>query len=280
MEPVVHTLYQSGFYTICDFRCTCMECNTSAKEYTALFSLCFVRSGNFNYHIFRDTLDTYTGYALVNKPGYEYTVTHPAMLPDHCTVIRFTDTFYQRLITEHLQGRSGFFHNPDRPSTLIKTGPGEEYLHRHLIHHISHASVSRLEADTWVMELLAQVTGGLQAVVQPPITSRQKKAHLYTIERAKEYIADNLCADLSLDSIAGHCCVSPFHFARIFRTFTGTSPHQYLLATRLKHAALLLRAGKPVADAAYLSGFNSLEHFSATFSKRYTVPPSRFREGC
>jgi AraC-like DNA-binding protein len=105
-----------------------------------------------------------------------------------------------------------------------------------------------------------------------------KKNHLSTIEKAKAYLADHFMDDISLKEIADHCCISTFHFSRIFKTFTSCSPHQYLLNLRLKHAEILLKNTKlPVTDVCFSSGFNSLEYFSAAFGQKYKYAPSRFR---
>jgi len=139
---------------------------------------------------------------------------------------------------------------------------------------------SKLEIDNLVMEVIDQTLINL-GYYSPDkrIHTRLKKNHLATIERAKAYITENFCNDISLLEIAGHCCVSPFHFSRIFKTFTRTSPHQFLLSVRLKNAELLLKNTKlPVADAAFSSGFNSIEYFTSAFRQRYHCPPALFRK--
>jgi transcriptional regulator GlxA family with amidase domain len=79
--------------------------------------------------------------------------------------------------------------------------------------------------------------------------------------------------------IATYCYVSPFHFSRLFKTFTSVSPHQYLLTLRLKNAELLLRnTAHPMADIAFTSGFNSVEHFTAAFKQKYNCPPATYRQ--
>ncbi|WP_254086531.1 helix-turn-helix domain-containing protein [Dawidia cretensis] len=51
-----------------------------------------------------------------------------------------------------------------------------------------------------------------------------------------------------------------------------------MLHTRLKHAEMMLRnTSMPVADAAFASGFNSLEHFTKSFNQQYGLPPAKFR---
>jgi AraC-like DNA-binding protein len=73
--------------------------------------------------------------------------------------------------------------------------------------------------------------------------------------------------------------VSPFHFSRIFKTITKTSPHQYLTSVRLTHAKVLLtETNSPVSDICYECGFNGLEHFVTAFKQHYKVKPSTLRE--
>jgi AraC family transcriptional regulator len=91
-------------------------------------------------------------------------------------------------------------------------------------------------------------------------------------------MTSNFTEDISLMDMARHCHVSPFHFSRIFKLFTSSSPHQFLSGLRLKQAELLLLdTALPVADVAFSSGFNSLEHFTAAFKQQYGLPPARFR---
>ncbi len=221
-----------------------MECTRSKTEYNENFSLSFIRKGNFLYNTFRGSLDSYTGYVLVSKPGYEYTITHPAIAPDECTIISFSNAFYERLKEQFRIKESSFFNKADMQSLLLKLKPGTEYLHNELVSVLIKNNKTKLETDSRVMELLELVVCSITDHKIPlTIPVRLKKEHLVTIEKAKEYLAKNLSQDISLEDIAGHCYVSPFHFSRIFKTFTGYSPYQYLLQLRMKQAEVLYKPG-------------------------------------
>ncbi len=277
MEADIHTLYESDFYRILDFKCRCVDCRTSKPEYGESFCISFVRKGNFLFNVFRQSLDSYTGCVLITKPGYEHTVTHVHTVPDECTIIEFKLSFFQELIEQY--GSLNFFRDNDLHSTLIKTNTETEFLHFAIMRLILMHSAGKLEIDNLVMEVVSKVLSNITDY-KPDfrINMRLKKNHLITIERAKEYIAHHYADDISLYEIAGFANVSVFHFSRIFKTFTAASPHQYLLSTRLKNAELLLRnSSMPVADIAFSSGFNSIEHFTASFSQKYKTPPAGFR---
>lgn len=277
MEADIHTLYSSDFYRILDFKCRCVSCKTSDPEYGESFCISFVRKGNFLFNVFRHSLDSYTGTLLITKPGYERTVTHVHAVPDECTIFDFKTNFYHALL-EHYGGMK-FFRDNDLHSTLIKTTAETEFLHAHILRLVLTNAGSKLEIDNGVMEIIDRVlASNPDYSPDGKINARLKKNHLITIERAKEYLANNFTNDISLMEIADHCHVSPFHFSRVFKTFTSNSPHQFLLTLRLKNAELLLRnTSSPITDIAFSSGFSSIEHFTAAFKKKYQSPPAKFR---
>ncbi|WP_276485687.1 helix-turn-helix domain-containing protein [Paraflavitalea pollutisoli] len=277
MDALIHTLFESGFYRIMDFKCQCVDCRTSKPEYSEAFAISFVRKGNFLFNVFRRSLDSYTGCVLITKPGYERTVTHAHSVPDECTIFQFTPSFYTALLEQY--GKTTFFSNDDLHSTLYKTTPETEFLHFYIARLILSRTGSKLQVDNLVMEIVHQVLGSITDYhPDQRIHTRLKQQHLTTIEGAKQYLTEHYTDDISLQDLATHCHVSPFHFSRIFKTFTQTSPHQFLLSIRLKHAELLLKdTTLPVSDIAFTTGFNSIEHFTAAFRQKYHCPPAAYR---
>lgn len=279
MNADIHTLFESDFYRVLDFQCKCTDCTTSKPEYSQCFSISFVRKGNFLFNVFRRSLDSYNGCILITKPYYERTVTHAHAVPDECTIFEFRPDFFQKLQQHY--SRSKFFTNNDLHSTLLRTSTETEFLHFTIMQLILQRSGSKLQVDQLVMQVIDKVLSTVTDYTPDErIHDRLKKNHLTTIERAKEYITGNFTQDISLMEIAAHCYVSPFHFSRIFKTFTSCSPHQYLLSIRLQHAAMLLgNTQLTVGDVAFSSGFNSIEYFTAAFCRQYKCPPARFRTG-
>jgi len=81
-----------------------------------------------------------------------------------------------------------------------------------------------------------------------------------------------------LAELAALVGASPFHFARAFRAVAGTSPHQYLVAARLRLATrLLLDTQLPVTDVALAAGFNDLSNFQHSFRRALGSTPRSFR---
>ena len=67
--------------------------------------------------------------------------------------------------------------------------------------------------------------------------------------------------------------ISPFHFLRLFTDVLGVTPHQYLVRSRLRHAARLLADDdSPITEIAYDVGFGDLSNFVRTFHRAAGVP--------
>lgn len=89
----------------------------------------------------------------------------------------------------------------------------------------------------------------------------------------------NLGQDLTIDDMARTAMFSKFHFTRVFRDVTGTSPGRFLSALRLQEAKRLLVDTKfSVADISSQVGYSSVGTFSSRFKSCVGVSPSMFRE--
>ena len=85
--------------------------------------------------------------------------------------------------------------------------------------------------------------------------------------------------EIDLEQAAAQADLSPFHFLRLFANVLGVTPHQYLVRSRLRHAARLLADDdRSVTDIAYDVGFGDLSNFVRTFHRAAGVSPRAFRE--
>jgi AraC-like DNA-binding protein len=93
------------------------------------------------------------------------------------------------------------------------------------------------------------------------------------------WIDDHSHQAIALDDAAAQAGLSPYHFLRLFSQVLGVTPHQYLVRSRLRHAARRLADDdSPVTEIAYDVGFGDLSNFVRTFSRAAGVSPTRFRE--
>lgn len=98
------------------------------------------------------------------------------------------------------------------------------------------------------------------------------------IRRAVELMHANLDRDLPLEELAAAAYISPFHFSRLFKKLTGTSPHAYLATLRVERAqTLLAETDLNVSEVSARVGFNSPSHFSKAFRQSTGMTPRAFR---
>ena len=91
-----------------------------------------------------------------------------------------------------------------------------------------------------------------------------------------DYIRANLDRGLSLGQLANLVGISSSNLSRIFGRTFGVSPHQFVLALRMKHATALLMSGKAIAEVAQALGFTP-SYFAFAFRKAFGTSPSQFR---
>lgn len=101
----------------------------------------------------------------------------------------------------------------------------------------------------------------------------------HNLRRVKEFIAENLDADLSLAEIANIADLSQFHFARAFRKSTGLTPQQFLMQQRIERAKeLLAKEDLPIVEVSLRTGFKNQSHFTSLFRKFTRFTPKMWRE--
>ncbi|HYY57740.1 MAG TPA: AraC family transcriptional regulator [Pyrinomonadaceae bacterium] len=286
MQAHLDTIYESSFGRILDFKCRNSEAGKSAPEYVDSFSINFTRRGSFGYSVGSRAFDVHSGVILFEQAGSERVVSHGhSPTRDECTSLELTDSFFEEL--KEQWERTGFDEGCGiAPGTrgggvaVFPLTPGLEYLHASLFNAArAKATASRLQTDVLLVALLQEI-GQVFAKREAGdrFDEKLKERHLDTIDRAKSFIIANFQRELSLEVIARHARVSVFHFSRLFKHFTSLSPYQYLIDVRLRHAALLLRhTSLSVTEICYDAGFNSFEHFIATFKQNYSSSPLRFR---
>lgn len=108
----------------------------------------------------------------------------------------------------------------------------------------------------------------------PPLAERQAQ-----LVAAACRLIDASDEEPSLDALAESAGMSRFHFHRVFKAHTGTTPKAYAAAVRAARVRAGLAQGAPVTDALYAAGFNSSSRFYAGAGEMLGMAPARFRDG-
>lgn len=83
----------------------------------------------------------------------------------------------------------------------------------------------------------------------------------------------------NIDSVAKHFFLSPEYLSRAFKTYSGYTPIEYLMNTRLFHAQILLtETTMSSSQICAKVGFRDINHFTRQFRLKFGVPPILFRK--
>jgi AraC family transcriptional regulator len=100
-----------------------------------------------------------------------------------------------------------------------------------------------------------------------------------TEQRVLAHIQTHLGTGISLADLARVAGLSPFHFARAFRSSVGETPHRFIVRQRVERAQALLRTGGQsinLTDAALQAGFSSQSHLTRCFREVCGMTPGEF----
>jgi AraC family transcriptional regulator of arabinose operon len=98
------------------------------------------------------------------------------------------------------------------------------------------------------------------------------------IHETCQFLSRNLAAEIELEEIARHVCLSPSRLAHLFREQIGVSIVRWREDQRIILAKHLLASTRtPVSGIADLVGYPDQLYFSRVFRKRVGLSPSRYR---
>jgi AraC family transcriptional regulator len=99
------------------------------------------------------------------------------------------------------------------------------------------------------------------------------------LRRAMEFMHDNCSRDLRLAEIAAQSHLSAFHFVRLFKKLTDTTPFAYLAALRIeKSRRLLAETSLSLSEVGARVGYESQSHFTRVFRQSVGMTPRAYRE--
>jgi two-component system, response regulator YesN len=98
------------------------------------------------------------------------------------------------------------------------------------------------------------------------------------IDKAREFVDENLARNICLDDAARTIGLSPGYFGKLFKRETGSSFSEHLVLRRIERAKGLLTRDEKLWSIARQVGYPDLSSFSRSFKKITGIPPSHFKD--
>jgi AraC-like DNA-binding protein len=258
------TLLQRPSITVSEFRCSAGPGDTPFVERHRCHSVSFVRKGSFGCRSRGRSHELVAGSVMVGHPGDEYLCTHDHVCGDECLSF-----FLSPELVETIGGRTGIWQigcAPPLPELMVLGELAQAAAE-------GRSDVGLDEVGQVFARRFVEVVSG-QARKPVAVSTRNRRRAV----EAALWIDAHSHRPIALEDAAAEAGISPFHFLRLFSAVLGVTPHQYLVRSRLRHAARLLAdAGPSITDIAYDVGFGDLSNFVRTFHRAAGVSPQKFR---
>ncbi len=287
--PSRGTVFESGPVSIGYTRCRPTSDAMGSDVRSGSHTLTFPTRGVFRMHIGGPAGRVFTcdpNSVIFQNAGDVFRTSHPGAIGDETVWVSFRNDVVQEAVRAHDDAEA----RPELPFpfTMAPSDPGTFLLMRAMFAEACRGvdADRALVEETAVGVLRLSLARGFEQIASLAGPRRTTvRAHADIAENAKAFMAMR-CADrMTIEDVAKHVHVSPYHLCRLFHKHAGLPIHRYLNRLRLRVALDRLHESAPesgngggLATLAVDLGFASHSHFCDAFRKEYGLPPSIMRE--
>ncbi|HMM90863.1 helix-turn-helix transcriptional regulator [Bradyrhizobium sp.] len=262
---IATTLLERKSVSVFNFRCTAGPGDKPYAEQHGGHSISYVRKGSFGLRSRGRCSELVAGSVLIGHPGDEYTCTHEHVCGDECLSFFFAPEVVETIGDSKAPWRIGSA--PPLPEIVVLGELAQSAAD-------GSSDIGLDEIGQVLASRLVEVVSGTPRKSGPDAARDRRRA----VETAL-WIDANSHQPINLEDAAAQAGISPFHFLRLFSQALGVTPHQYLVRSRLRHAARrLTEDDSPITEIAYDVGFADLSNFVRTFHRAAGVAPLKFRQ--
>jgi AraC-like DNA-binding protein len=258
-------------WSVNDVLCTSGPKDKPYEEQHSRVSIAMVVAGSFRYRCGTGCELMTPGSLLLGNAGDFFECGHEHGDGDRCISFRYDPEYFESIVAPVAAGRS----------FTIPRIPALDALSPLVVR--SCAGLDNLTYSLWeelAVRVAAQTTA-LSAGMEITF-SETTRATAARISHVVRLIEDRPHHSFSLAELAHGARLSPYHFLRSFQSITGLTPHQYLLRTRLREAAIRLAdyesLQEKILDIALDCGFGDISNFNRAFRREFGVSPRVYRK--
>ena len=264
------TIATGDGWSVGEFVCDAGPGDRPFEERHESFAIAATLAGSFTYRGEAGEAALFPGALLLGNAGQCYACGHAHSRGDRCVSLSLAPEAFAEIAASAAGASRYRFAAAAAPphAALTPLVAGLESLAR---------EASPLRIEERALETAARIVAIVAGRALPaPRASRRELEHVAHATRAIESWNDDETLDLA--ALARIARLSKFHFLRVFRRAVGATPHQYLIATRLRRAAARLsQTSESVTSIAFDCGFADLSTFNAHFRAAFGKTPSEYR---
>lgn len=262
---IATTLLERKSVSVFNFRCTAGPGDKPFAEQHGGHSISYVCKGSFGLRHRGQCSELVVGSVLIGHPGDEYTCTHEHVCGDECLSFFFAPEVVDTIGESKSPWQLGSA--PPLPEIVVLGELAQSAAD-------GSSDIGLDEIGQMLASRLVEAVSGKPRKSGPDAARDRRRA----VETAL-WIDANSHKAINLEDAAAEAGISPFHFLRLFSQALGVTPHQYLVRSRLRHAARRLADDdSAITDIAYDVGFADLSNFVRTFHRAAGVSPLKFRQ--
>lgn len=264
MSFSAHLLCSGPGWQVWDCICTAGPEDRPFEERHETFCVAAVTRGTFQYRATQGRTTLAPGAFLLGNPGTHFECDHEHGVGDHCLSFYFDPDYFEEIVASIPAARRLFF-------TMPRLSPSETLLPVVAAAEAADDALGFEEAALRVVGAAVTAENGADKAL---LNSRQQRRVAEVVRRIEAEPDE----PVTLSRLAHDAAMSPYHFLRIFNAVCGVTPYQFVLAQRLRLAALRLRrTTEPISAIAYEAGFNDLSTFNRRFRRVIGMTPGAWR---
>ena len=259
------TILRRAAISVIDYQCSAGPTDKPFVELHGNSSISYVRRGSFGYHYRGESFELVAGSILVGHRGDEYMCTHDHhVCGDECLSFQLTPALLEMIGDRTEIWRTGCV--PPLPELMVFGELAQSAAE-------GRSDVSLDEAGMLFAARFVEIVSARKRN-PPSARARDRRRAVNTALWMDAHSHESI----DLERAARVAGLSAFHFLRLFAGILGVTPHQYLVRSRLRHAARLLADdARSITAVALDVGFADLSNFVRTFHRAAGVSPRSFR---
>jgi AraC-like DNA-binding protein len=239
------------------------------------------------------------GKVYMNDKLYTLTPGHLYLIPPFCTHTDYCQGvfchYYAHIFETMLDRKYSIFEHFTFPFEVNAT-PIDEMLMEHLINinanrKLIYSDPRKYDNSKVLMQMISQNDGSHYAnfmetrgILLQLFSRFLQEATISTkscdsrLMQATKYIRENIETKISVNELAGLCCMNTDHFIRLFRRDMGITPLNYIQQKKIERAQILfIFEDLSVEEVAYMLGYNNISYFIRLFKLKVGMTPHEYK---